>query len=89
MNLFIVCRKIGNSKKITELLVASEEWEEAFQWVEKHPEFKELVYLPFATSLAEQDKFLQAQKGAYDKFNARFVVPLCLIYCSNYDLIRV
>ncbi|KAB7503457.1 Intraflagellar transport protein [Armadillidium nasatum] len=58
-----IYKKMGNIEKIIELFVASEEWEEAFNWVEKHPEFKEMVYVPYANTLAEQDKFLQAQKA--------------------------
>lgn len=54
---------MGNIEKIIDLFVMSEEWDEAFVWVEKHPEFKEIVYVPYARSLAEQDKFLQAQNG--------------------------
>ena len=54
---------MGNREKVAALLVASEEWEEAFRWAERNPEMKQIVYLPYATALAEQDQFLLAQKG--------------------------
>ena len=50
-------------QSVIELYVEVQDWEEAFVWAEKHPEYRQLVYVPYATSLAEQDKFLQAQKG--------------------------
>ena len=54
---------MGDVKKMIQLYISVEDWDEAFQLAEKHPEYRELVYVPYATSLAEQDKFLQAQKA--------------------------
>ncbi|CAL4124428.1 unnamed protein product, partial [Meganyctiphanes norvegica] len=56
-------KKMGELQSVVELYVEVGDWEEAFSWAEKHPEFKQLVYVPYATSLAEQDKFLQAQQA--------------------------
>ncbi|XP_050737940.1 intraflagellar transport protein 122 homolog [Eriocheir sinensis] len=56
-------KKMGEIQSVIELYVEVQDWDEAFMWVEKHPEFRQLVYVPYATSLAEQDKFLQAQKA--------------------------
>ncbi|XP_018007047.1 intraflagellar transport protein 122 homolog [Hyalella azteca] len=56
-------RKMGELQCVVELFVEDEDWEEAFAWAEKHPQFKELVYVPYATSLAEKDEFLLAQKA--------------------------
>lgn len=56
---------MGEIQSVIELYVEVQDWEEAFMWAEKHPEYKQLVYVPYATSLAEQDKFLQAQKGKF------------------------
>lgn len=36
---------------------------QAFTLVEKHPEYKEEVYVPYAQWLAENDKFEEAQQG--------------------------
>lgn len=60
---FILFRKMGEMQSVVELYVEVQDWEEAFLWADKHPEYRQLVYVPYATSLAEQDKFLQAQKG--------------------------
>lgn len=54
---------MGEMQSVVELYVEVQDWEEAFLWADKHPEYRQLVYVPYATSLAEQDKFLQAQKG--------------------------
>ncbi|XP_047473268.1 intraflagellar transport protein 122 homolog [Penaeus chinensis] len=56
-------KKMGEMQSVVELYVEVQDWEEAFIWADKHPEYRQLVYVPYATSLAEQDKFLQAQKA--------------------------
>ncbi|KAK3882424.1 hypothetical protein Pcinc_013198 [Petrolisthes cinctipes] len=56
-------KKMGEIQSVMELYVEVEDWDEAFVWAEKHPEYRQLVYVPYATSLAEKDKFLQAQKA--------------------------
>ena len=38
-------------------------YNQAFAHVEKHPEFKNEVYIPYAQWLAESDRFEEAQQG--------------------------
>lgn len=45
------------------LHVEAHNWDQAFILVEKNPNFAPLVYLPYAEWLAENDKFVEAQKG--------------------------
>ena len=65
LSIIYIHRKMGELQSVVELYVEVRDWEEAFAWAEKHPEFRQIVYVPYATYLAEQDKFLQAQKGKY------------------------
>lgn len=45
------------------LHVEAHNWDQAFILVKKNPTFAPLVYLPYAEWLAENDKFVEAQKG--------------------------
>ncbi|KAK7866290.1 hypothetical protein R5R35_007119 [Gryllus longicercus] len=56
-------RKLGDEKSVVQLYVEAKEWKEAFVLAEKHPEYKDLVYVPYAKWLAENDKFVDAQKA--------------------------
>uniref|UniRef100_H2Z1N3 Intraflagellar transport protein 122 homolog n=1 Tax=Ciona savignyi TaxID=51511 RepID=H2Z1N3_CIOSA len=58
-----VFNKMGDRKAHILLQVEIKNWDEAFALVEKHPEFKDDVYVPYAQWLAENDKFEEAQKA--------------------------
>ncbi|NXG47405.1 IF122 protein, partial [Psilopogon haemacephalus] len=55
--------KVGDLKALVRLQVETQHWEEAFALSEKHPEFKDDVYVPYAQWLAENDRFEEAQKA--------------------------
>uniref|UniRef100_A0A5F8HKP1 Intraflagellar transport protein 122 homolog n=1 Tax=Monodelphis domestica TaxID=13616 RepID=A0A5F8HKP1_MONDO len=55
--------KIGDLKSLVQLHVETQRWDEAFALGEKHPEFKDDVYVPYAQWLAENDRFEEAQKA--------------------------
>ncbi|NWV11315.1 IF122 protein, partial [Ptilonorhynchus violaceus] len=55
--------KVGDLKALVQLHVETHRWEEAFALSEKHPEFKDEVYVPYAQWLAENDRFEEAQKA--------------------------
>ncbi|XP_056380930.1 intraflagellar transport protein 122 homolog isoform X1 [Hyla sarda] len=55
--------KIGDLKALVQLHVETQHWEEAFALVEKYPEYKDEVYVPYAQWLAENDRFEEAQKA--------------------------
>ncbi|XP_059519635.1 intraflagellar transport protein 122 homolog isoform X3 [Myotis daubentonii] len=55
--------KIGDLKSLVQLHVETQHWDEAFALGEKHPEFKEDIYMPYAQWLAENDRFEEAQKA--------------------------
>merc|ERR1739838_1163322 len=58
-----VYNKLGDKKSIVKLHVGTENWDEAFAIVEKSPEYKNDVYVPYAQWLAENDRFEEAQKA--------------------------
>ncbi|NWT03940.1 IF122 protein, partial [Mionectes macconnelli] len=55
--------KVGDLKALVQLHVETHHWEEALAVSEKHPEFKDDVYVPYAQWLAENDRFEEAQKA--------------------------
>ena len=38
------------------IMVCAQEWKDAFMLVNKYPEFKEDIYVPYAKYLAESDR---------------------------------
>ncbi|KAK9891411.1 hypothetical protein WA026_014648 [Henosepilachna vigintioctopunctata] len=60
-----VYRRLGDSASVLTLHIEAKEWTEAFKLVENQPEYKALVYVPYANWLAEKDEFIQAQKAFY------------------------
>ncbi|XP_048212257.1 intraflagellar transport protein 122 homolog isoform X1 [Perognathus longimembris pacificus] len=55
--------KIGDLRSLVQLHVETHHWDEAFALGEKHPEFKDDIYVPYAQWLAENDRFEEAQKA--------------------------
>ncbi|XP_065829391.1 intraflagellar transport protein 122 homolog [Oscarella lobularis] len=55
--------RLNDNKALVELHVDSHHWDEAFGLAEDHPEFTDSVYMPYATWLAENDRFDEAQKA--------------------------
>ncbi|KAL4226474.1 hypothetical protein ACF0H5_014457 [Mactra antiquata] len=58
-----VYSKMGDHKSLIMLHVEAKHWEDAFTLVEKHSEYKEDVYVPYAQWLAENDRFEEAQQA--------------------------
>ncbi|KAK5894894.1 hypothetical protein CesoFtcFv8_011539, partial [Champsocephalus esox] len=54
--------KMGDLQALLQLHVETRHWEEAFSLVDKHPQFKNDVFVPYAQWLAENDRFEEAQK---------------------------
>ncbi|XP_028334450.1 intraflagellar transport protein 122 homolog isoform X6 [Physeter macrocephalus] len=61
--------KIGDLKSLVHLHVETQRWDEAFALGEKHPEFKDDIYVPYAQWLAENDRFEEAQKASRFHFS--------------------
>uniref|UniRef100_A0A3Q3KMC4 Intraflagellar transport protein 122 homolog n=1 Tax=Monopterus albus TaxID=43700 RepID=A0A3Q3KMC4_MONAL len=55
--------KMGDLQALVQLHVETRHWEEAFSLVEKQPQFKTDVFVPYAQWLAENDHFEEAQKA--------------------------
>ncbi|XP_972704.1 intraflagellar transport protein 122 homolog [Tribolium castaneum] len=60
-----IYRRLGDSASVLSLHVEAKEWSQAFSLVQTQPQYKALVYVPYAHWLAENDKFVQAQKAFY------------------------
>nr|XP_034307390.1 intraflagellar transport protein 122 homolog isoform X7 [Crassostrea gigas] len=58
-----VYSKMGDIRALINLHVEAKHWEDAFTLAEKHTEYKEEVYVPYAQWLAENDKFDDAQEA--------------------------
>ncbi|KAJ4933969.1 hypothetical protein JOQ06_006777 [Pogonophryne albipinna] len=55
--------KMGDLQALLQLHVETRHWEEAFSLVDKHPQLKNDVFVPYAQWLAENDRFEEAQKA--------------------------
>ncbi|KAF5296550.1 hypothetical protein FQA39_LY12468 [Lamprigera yunnana] len=60
-----IYRRLGDSEAVLQLYVDTKQWEEAFAIVKTQPQHKSLVYVPYGNWLAENDKFVEAQKAFY------------------------
>ncbi|XP_022909973.2 intraflagellar transport protein 122 homolog [Onthophagus taurus] len=58
-------KRLGDSAAVLTLHVEAKEWAQAFSLIQSQPQYKALVYVPYAHWLAENDKFVQAQKAFY------------------------
>lgn len=56
-------RRLDDTAAVIMLHVEAREWTQAFVYAEQQPQHRALVYIPYAHWLAENDKFVQAQKG--------------------------
>eukprot|EP00040_Diaphanoeca_grandis_P002902 m.23057 g.23057 ORF g.23057 m.23057 type:complete len:1216 (-) comp14047_c1_seq1:211-3858(-) len=56
-----VYNKVGDEKGLAQLYITHKKWDEAFTLIERNPDLKEEVYLPYANYLAEVDKYEEAQ----------------------------
>ena len=58
-----VLNKLGDTRNLIKLFVDSQQWEEALPLADKYPEYKDDVFLPYATWLAEHDRFDESQEA--------------------------
>lgn len=56
-------RKLGDSEAVLLLHVEAMDWAQAFTLLQNLPQYKALVYVPYAHWLAESDRFVEAQKA--------------------------
>jgi intraflagellar transport protein 122 len=75
------CKKMGDLKSLVNILVETMQWEEAFQLVQLHQQYQELVSLPYGHWLAANDRFEEAQayyiKGGKPEEATRVLKSLC------------
>ncbi|KAJ8737752.1 hypothetical protein PYW08_000347 [Mythimna loreyi] len=58
-----VYQRLGDYTKVAQLAVAAGEWSRAFALAREHAECKREVYLPYAHRMAQENKFVDAQKA--------------------------
>lgn len=58
-----IYQKIGDFANLAQVYVDSCQWGEAIKLLDQYPDLKETIYLPYATWLAENDRFIEAQEG--------------------------
>ncbi|XP_064218153.1 intraflagellar transport protein 122 homolog isoform X5 [Aotus nancymaae] len=68
--------KMGDLKSLVQLHVETQCWDEAFALGEKHPEFKDDIYVPYAQWLAENDRFEEAQQAFHKAGRQREAVQV-------------
>uniref|UniRef100_F7HVX3 Intraflagellar transport protein 122 homolog n=1 Tax=Callithrix jacchus TaxID=9483 RepID=F7HVX3_CALJA len=68
--------KMGDLKSLVQLHVETQRWDEAFALGEKHPEFKDDIYVPYAQWLAENDRFEEAQQAFHKAGRQREAVQV-------------
>ncbi|GIX86618.1 intraflagellar transport protein 122 homolog [Caerostris extrusa] len=57
-----IFHKVGDIPSLVEMNVEAKNWKEAFELAKQYPTYKENVYVPYANWLAENDRFVEAQK---------------------------
>ncbi|XP_046977398.1 intraflagellar transport protein 122 homolog [Vanessa cardui] len=58
-----VYQRLGDFKKVAQLAVIAGEWSRAFNLAREHADCKQDVYLPYAHRMAQEKKFVEAQKA--------------------------
>ncbi|CAG9855625.1 unnamed protein product [Phyllotreta striolata] len=58
-----IYRRLGDDEAVLRLHVEAQEWRQAFALVRNQPRYDALVYVPYARWLAENDRFVEAQRA--------------------------
>ncbi|CAH2035326.1 unnamed protein product, partial [Iphiclides podalirius] len=58
-----VYQRLGDYRKVAQLAVSAGEWSRAFALAREHSDCKREVYLPYAHRMANENKFIEAQKA--------------------------
>ncbi|XP_052752603.1 intraflagellar transport protein 122 homolog [Galleria mellonella] len=58
-----VYQRLGDYRKVAQLAVSAGEWSRAFTLAREHAECRRDVYLPYAHRMAQENKFVDAQKA--------------------------
>ncbi|CAG9781829.1 unnamed protein product [Diatraea saccharalis] len=78
----VYCR-LGDYRKVAQLAVSSGEWSRAFSLAREHVECKRDVYLPYAHHMAQQNKFIEAQKAYHMAGEIETAVHVFTILVGN------
>lgn len=60
-----VYKKMGDVNKLISVYTMTCQWEEALKLIDEYPNLKQDVYVKYATWLAENDQFVEAQQGNF------------------------
>ncbi|CAH0716484.1 unnamed protein product, partial [Brenthis ino] len=78
-----VYQRLGDYKKVAQLAVSAGEWSRAFTLAREHTECRQEVYLPYAHRMAQENKFVEAQKAYHMAGDATTAMRVFTVLVGN------
>lgn len=62
-NAISIYKRLGEIESVLKLHIGLKNWPLAFSLIEQYPQHENILYIPYARWLVENDNFVEAQKG--------------------------